>query len=199
MKVVRKIKTVFDGIINHYIIRKNSIKCEDQVVINGRINYRGAKGRLYIGENTTINSGEYNIPIGYPVRCSFWIMNQGNITIGKSCGLSNVSICSMKNVMLGDHVMLGAGVKIYDTDFHSLDYLKRREIDTDNDRRSKEIFIGNDAFIGAGTIILKGVTIGERAIIGAGSVIRNDIPANEIWAGNPAVFIKNINLSLLTF
>jgi len=40
-------------------------------------------------------------------------------------------------------------------------------------------------------IILKGVTIGNNVIIAAGSVISKDIPNNEIWGGNPAVFIKN--------
>ena len=47
-------------------------------------------------------------------------------------------------------------------------------------------------FIGAHSTILKVVTIGENSIIGAGSVISKSIPANEIWAGNPVKFIKNI-------
>ena len=40
------------------------------------------------------------------------------------------------------------------------------------------------------TLVVKPVTIGERAIIGAGSVMTKDIPANEVWAGNPAKFIR---------
>lgn len=40
------------------------------------------------------------------------------------------------------------------------------------------------------TLVVKPVTIGERAIIGAGSVVTKDIPANEVWAGNPAKFIR---------
>ena len=48
-------------------------------------------------------------------------------------------------------------------------------------------------FIGANSIILKGVTIGERSIIGAGSVVTKNIPDDEIWAGNPAKFIRKIN------
>ena len=50
--------------------------------------------------------------------------------------------------------------------------------------------IGQQVFIGAGVIICKSVTIGEGAIIGAGSIVTKDIPAGEIWAGNPARFIK---------
>ena len=47
-------------------------------------------------------------------------------------------------------------------------------------------------FIGGGSIILKGVTIGERAVVGAGTVVTKDIPAGEIWAGNPARFIRKL-------
>ena len=56
--------------------------------------------------------------------------------------------------------------------------------------RSGHVYIGDRSFIGTGTIISKDVKIGENCIIGAGSVITKDIPDNEIWAGNPAHFIK---------
>ena len=52
--------------------------------------------------------------------------------------------------------------------------------------------IKDNAFIGAHSIILKGVTIGENSIIGAGSVVTKSVPDNQIWAGNPARFIRNI-------
>lgn len=54
------------------------------------------------------------------------------------------------------------------------------------------VVIGNDVFIGVKCIILKGVTIGDGAIIGAGSVVTKSIPANQIWAGNPAKYIREI-------
>jgi acetyltransferase-like isoleucine patch superfamily enzyme len=53
------------------------------------------------------------------------------------------------------------------------------------------IKIGNNVFIGAHSTILKGVTIGENAIVGACSVVTKSIPANQIWGGNPARFIKH--------
>ena len=52
--------------------------------------------------------------------------------------------------------------------------------------------IGNGTFIGCNTIIAKPVTIGEHCVIGAGSVVTKDIPPYQLWAGNPARFIKNI-------
>lgn len=50
--------------------------------------------------------------------------------------------------------------------------------------------INDGAFIGAGSIICNTVTIGYNSIIGAGSVVTKNVPDNEIWAGNPARFIK---------
>jgi acetyltransferase-like isoleucine patch superfamily enzyme len=60
-------------------------------------------------------------------------------------------------------------------------------------KRMAKVTIGRNAFIGAGSFILKGVEIGDNAVIGAGSVVTKSVPANEIWAGNPARFIKKIN------
>ena len=50
----------------------------------------------------------------------------------------------------------------------------------------------DNAWIGAGSIILKGVTIGTNAVIGAGSVVTKDVPADTVYAGNPARLIKKI-------
>ena len=55
---------------------------------------------------------------------------------------------------------------------------------------SGEVRIKKNAFIGTGTIITKPVTIGERAIVGAGSIVTKNIPDDEVWAGNPARFIR---------
>ena len=56
--------------------------------------------------------------------------------------------------------------------------------------RSGHVYIGDYTFIGSGTIISKDVKIGSHCIIGAGSVVTKDIPDWEVWAGNPARFIK---------
>jgi acetyltransferase-like isoleucine patch superfamily enzyme len=58
---------------------------------------------------------------------------------------------------------------------------------------TKPVVIRDGAFIGAHTIVLKGVTIGERSVVGAGSVVTKDIPDGEIWAGNPARFIRKLD------
>ncbi len=56
--------------------------------------------------------------------------------------------------------------------------------------RIGDVYIEKDVFIGAGTIICNDITISEGAIIGAGSVVTKNIPPYQVWAGNPAKFIK---------
>ncbi len=56
--------------------------------------------------------------------------------------------------------------------------------------KKSPVKIGDNCFIGAKTIICNSVQIGNNVIIGAGSVVTKNIPDNEIWAGNPARFIK---------
>lgn len=90
-----------------------------------------------------------------------------------------------QNIILHDDVHLTSGVRI-------LTHL----LDTRNPDREDihwiegHVEIGEHAFIGTGTIITGNVKIGSGAIVGAGSVVTKDIPAYEIWGGNPARFIK---------
>ena len=79
---------------------------------------------------------------------------------------------------------------ITDTDAHPLDYLARR---TSNDgTKAAPIVIEDDVWVGAHSIILKGVTIGARSIIGAGSVVTKSIPTDCVAAGNPCRVIKKL-------
>ena len=94
------------------------------------------------------------------------------------------------SVTIGDNVKVGACVLITDTDAHPLDYLARRS--SIEDTKSAPIVIEDDVWVGAHSIILKGVTIGARSIIGAGSVVTKNIPADCVAAGNPCKVIKSL-------
>lgn len=54
------------------------------------------------------------------------------------------------------------------------------------------LHIEDYVFIGTRSIICKGVTIGDHSVIAAGSVVIKDVPADEVWGGNPAQFIKKL-------
>jgi len=152
------------------------------------------KGECWIGEDFYFNVGKKFTPIGGDIICRLIILNKGILKIGKNVGISNSTIFTSKEIIIGDNVLIGGGCRIWDTDFHTLDpYIRIKE--QDNNIISKPVKIENNVFIGGGSIILKGVNIGKNSIIGAGSVVSKDIPANEIWAGNPVKFIKKVTIS----
>ena len=120
---------------------------------------------------------------------SICVLDNATLTIGSGSGLSGTSICVYKSVTIGKYCNFGVNTAVWDTDFHPLDYLERRVHNIEK-IRSKPVIIGDDVFIGANSIIMKGVSIGNRAVIGAGSVVTKSIPEDEIWGGNPIACIK---------
>ena len=80
---------------------------------------------------------------------------------------------------------------IYDTDMHSVEFEYRVQT-PDIHVKTAPVIIKEGAWIGGHSIVLKGVIIGEKSVIGAGSVVTRDIPDSELWAGNPAKFIKKL-------
>ena len=105
--------------------------------------------------------------------------------------MTNTTIQCYQNITIGDYVNIGAGCLIMDSNFHSTDWHDRMDRRKDTSMRiNAPVHIGNVVFIGARSIICKGVTIGDHAMIAAGSVVVKDVPADEVWGGNPARFIK---------
>lgn len=150
-------------------------------------------GKLKIGTNFKMNNGIKGNPIGCYDSCTFFVDKGAELIIGNDVGISQTAIICHEKIRIEDQVKIGGGVKIYDTDFHSINPKIRASKDDTSFKIKAPVLIKKNAFIGAFSIILKGVTIGENSIVGAGSVVTKSIPDNEIWAGNPAKFIKNIN------
>ena len=147
---------------------------------------------INIGHDVLFRNRTIDNFVGIYKRSSICVLREAILNIGENTGFSNVSIFCSKKIIIGKYCNFGGNVSIWDTDFHPLDYIKRRNND-ESSIISKPIFIGDDVFIGANCIVLKGVNIGNRSIIGAGSVVTGTIPPDEVWAGNPAKFIKKLN------
>jgi maltose O-acetyltransferase len=113
------------------------------------------------------------------------------IQIGKA-GISGSAICAVKGIYIDDYSGLGANASIYDTDFHLIDPTQRRNQKNITEAKCAEVRIGKDVWIAANATILKGVEIGDGAVIGAGAVVTSRVPPRTIYAGNPAVKIKDI-------
>ena len=133
-----------------------------------------------------------NVVIDTPFHCDYG----KNIFLGNDVIINmNCTFVDNKTIRIGDRVLIASNVQIY-TSSHPVLPQERfvpdwRERQTTFFRTyARPIEIKNNVWIGGGCILLPGVTIGENSVIGAGSVVTKDIPAREVWAGNPAKFIK---------
>lgn len=189
---IRPIKSLGNHIITAIKFKGNGVIYHD--FYTGGIPYImvARNGKMTIGSHFSMNNGINNNPIGCPQPCSFIVDNGRKITIGDNVGISQAALIALADITIGNNVKIGGGASLYTSDFHSLDPEIRASIDDLNNRVSSPIVICDNAFIGAHSIILKGVTIGEGAIVGAGSIVTKSIPPREIWAGNPAKFIRKI-------
>ena len=101
---------------------------------------------------------------------------------------SNLTIVDDGHVYVGDKVMFGPNVTIA-TANHPIDPdLRSRGL-----QYNKDVHIGENAWIGAGAIIVPGVHIGKNAVIGAGSVVTKDIPDNVVAVGNPCRVLRDVS------
>jgi acetyltransferase-like isoleucine patch superfamily enzyme len=117
--------------------------------------------------------------------------HSAKILIGDRVGMSSTTIVAGNSIEIGSDTILGAGCMILDNDFHIPD--KDLGWKTECVVSSKPIRIGRGCFLGARSIVLKGVTLGDRVVVGAGAVITRDIPDRSLAAGNPArVFRSNL-------
>lgn len=100
----------------------------------------------------------------------------------------NLTMVDDTDIFVGDNVMFGPNVTVA-TAGHPVEPERRRKAAQFN----IPVHIGDNVWIGAGAVILPGVTIGENSVIGAGSVVTKDIPANVVAVGNPCRVLREIN------
>lgn len=157
----KKIQKVFD-ILPNQIAKVSFGRCGKKVRLGHKCRFTGIKN-LFLGSN--INIGE------------------------------NAQFISTKaKIIINDYVIFGPSVTVV-TGNHRTD-IKDKPIMLVTDQEKKttddqDVVFEGDNWIGAGAIILKGVTIGKGSIVGAGSVVTHSVPQNVIVAGNPARIIKN--------
>lgn len=193
-RVIRKITSLPNYIYNSIILKYRHVKLGNNLRISGRLFcVSNTRDGIEIGSNVSINSCRGANPIVGDTKTILFAKGNGKIRIGDGCGLSNCTLFACESITLGKNVLIGGSTKVYDTDFHWLDYMRRI---TDTGSTTKPVAIMDGAFIGAHSIILKGVTIGKKSVIGAGSVVTKNVPDGEIWVGNPAKFIRKIEEDL---
>lgn len=135
------------------------------------------KGSIKFGKNMTIRAGTR-------IR-----INGGKLSAGKNVGFNNnCCINCMDKITIGDNVIVGQNVLLYDHDHN----FRIKGIIRDNGFKTKEIVIGNNVWIGSGCIILKGTHIGNNCVIGAGCIVKGTIPDNQLVTSDRTLKNKDI-------
>lgn len=135
----------------------------------------------------------YGCEIGDETKIGSFVEIQKNAIVGKRCKISSHTfIC--EGVTIEDNVFVGHGV-IFINDTYPRATNGEGGIQTESDWKVEKTIVKKGASIGSGCTILAKVMIGENALIGAGSVVTKNVPANAIVVGNPARVLRTIKQS----
>lgn len=157
-----------------------------------------------------LNAGQHSfgIRIGQNTRIEgelFVFAHGGQICIGDWCFIGpGTRIWSAAKITIKDRVLISHNVNIFDSLTHPIDPIRRHkqfvEIATrghpnEIDLGGRPTVIEEDAWIGAGAMIMRGIRVGARSIVGAGAIVTKDVPADVVVVGNPARIVRRLNNS----
>lgn len=180
---------------NLFRLKRLHVEHGNRVRLRGHIGLQIGGGKMTIGNDFQVSSGTMSNAMGRNIKSCIRVGKNGVLTIGNNVGMSSMTLWCNDSITIGNNVKVGAMTIITDNDAHAMDPVLRANPKTDAiNAKHAPVVIKDNAFIGAMCFIGKGVTIGENSIVGAGSVVTKSIPDNEIWAGNPAKFIKKLEL-----
>jgi acetyltransferase-like isoleucine patch superfamily enzyme len=134
----------------------------------------------------------YGCELGDETKIGAFVEIQKNAKIGKRCKISSHTfICD--GVTIGDNCFIGHSV-VFINDNHPRAVNADGLLESEKDWAGRFIAtrIGHNVSIGSNATILGGVIVGDGVLIGAGSVVTKDIPAGEVWAGNPARKLRTL-------
>jgi len=100
----------------------------------------------------------------------------------------NLTIVDDTHVYVGDYTMFGPNVTIATAGHPILPELREKGL-----QYNMPVHIGKNCWIGAGALIMPGITIGDNVVIGAGSVVTKDLPSNVVAVGNPCKVLREVN------
>lgn len=132
----------------------------------------------------------YGCEIGDNTKIGAFVEIQKKAVIGKNCKISSHTfICS--GVKIGNNCFIGHGVVFINDNYpQSVSLANRLETENEWNKRFVKTVIEDNVSIGSNCTVLGNIKIGRNSLLGAGSVVTKNIPAGQIWAGNPAKFIR---------
>ena len=143
---------------------------------------------VFTGHNTTVRRG---------ARIETIILDASrppSLRIGDNVNIEqNVHLVCSSSIVIGNNVTITGHCAIVDTVHPFEDVDDPRKIGGRIDPNPRPVSIGDNSFVGFGSVILPGVNIGKNCVIGANSVVNRDVPDYCVAAGNPAVVLKRYN------
>ena len=194
MRLISKLNRInFDYILQR-LAGRATCELHPGATLHRRARIRNARGdinKIVVGSHTHVLGDLSTFAHG------------GEIRIGKWCYIGEGSrIWSAASIELGDRVLVAHSVNIFDSLTHPIQAAARHA-------QVKTIFevghplslsldespvrIRDDAWIGAGAMVLRGVTVGQGGIVAAGAVVTKDVPSFTIVAGNPAAVVRELS------
>lgn len=137
------------------------------------------KSELHIGKKLKMHNG-----------AKIRVRKGGKLEVGKNFGMSNgCVVTAYEHIKIGDNVMLGPNVLIYDQDH---DYKAEGGVAAMK-FKTAPIAIGNNVWIGANTLILRGTTIGDNSVVGGGTVVKGNFPPNSVIIQKRTTKVREYN------
>lgn len=158
--------------------------------VYGLVKIYNKEGKIVLGDNVVINSARWANPVGFSTRTTIRIIGRAKLVIGDYVGISNTNFSCAGNIEIKNNTIIGCGCTIMDTDFHEI--ISSNRMEHTDQIPVAPILIEDNCFLGAGVTVLKGVTIKSGSVIGACSVVTKSTDEKQVWAGNPARFIKSL-------
>ena len=191
VRVRNKFRRVLSLVFSRYLCWAWGIVADSVLFLGPTIIRTRRRGEIRLGKNVVFVADPRLNAVGLSCPTMLETVNGGHIEIGECSGFSAVAISSHTSIKIGSHVKVGANVKIFDHDFHALDAQIRSSAFDRNNIKTVPVEIGDDCFIGAGAVILKGSRLGPRTIVAAGSVVFGlSAPSDSLVRGNPAVVVS---------
>lgn len=187
-KVYRRLQKNISTIL---LKRKNGVTVKGNIIVTGIPHVLLRGGTITIGNNVLLNSRSfgYHINMHSPVKLAT-SKPEAKIIIGENSRIHGTCIHAYERIEIGKNCLIAANCQIIDSNRHELDF-KNPENRLKNSDKSKPVFIHDNVWIGANSIILPGVTIGEGGVVAAGSIVTKDVPPFTLVGGNPAKIIKS--------